>query len=91
MLIDEHDSFTFNTVGYKAIRGILLMGSAEVSLCYRNGKKIQIRSMNMSTLQDVPPNKRPLFFNKPITEEIIHGTIQKKNEKGLASIYLLLE
>ena len=91
MLTDEHDSFTFNTVGYKAIRGILLIGSAEVSLCYRNGKKIQIRSMNLSALQDVPPNKRALFFNKPITEEIIQGTVQKMDEKGFVSIYLMLE
>jgi hypothetical protein len=91
MLIEEHESFTFNTIGFKAIRGILLVGSAEVSLCYKNGKKIQIRSMNMSSLQDAPPNKRPIFFNKAITEEIIHGTIQKKTENGLVSIYLLLE
>ena len=45
----------------------------------------------MSALQDVPPNKRALFFNKLITEEIIQGTVQKMDEKGFVSIYLMLE
>lgn len=91
LLKNEHESFHFDSVDYSKVRGIFMFGSADVSLCMKNGTKIQFESLDISAMHNVAPNKRALILDKPLTDELIQGTIVKTRAKGLASIYLLLE
>jgi len=85
-----YESFHFTIKGYSKVHGAFCSGGVNLSLAFKNGKKIMLNNFEFSQNTDCPPNKRPLLFDKPINMELISGVASGKMG-NFSSVYLILE
>ncbi len=88
------ESFRFTVKGFTRVKGAFCSAGNTLSLAFANGKKVVIDKYEAGSNSDVPPNKRPLLFDKPLQMELITGVISGIDELSPAqnqSVYLILE
>ena len=88
------ESFSFTVKDYKKVCGVFCSGGTALSLVLDKQKKIIIRNFEQRNTSDIPPNKRPLLFEKSIEMDLISGVISNTDGTPIerkVSIYLILK
>ncbi len=88
---DETCSFDFTTKSYYRVFGLIITGSAEVSLIFDKESRLFLNSMDIETTKSTKPNRRAFMFVKDIKEDFIKGTIKKLDRAGKVSVYLFIK
>lgn len=88
------DAFRFTVKDYKKVCGAFCSSGTNLSIAFDNGRKIFCRNLEQKRNTDIPPNKRPLFFEKTLECELISGVITFTDNSNIVqniSAYLILE
>ena len=88
------ETFSFVVKDYKHVCGVFCSGGTALSLVLDNKKKILLREFEQRNTSDVPPNKRPLLFDKTIDMDFINGVISNTDGTPIdreVSVYLILK
>jgi len=88
------ESFRFTMKGFTRVMGAFCSAGNTLSLAFANGRKVVFDKYEAGSNRNVPPNKRPMLFDKPLQMELISGVITGIDELSPAenqSVYLILE
>jgi len=89
--IGQAEKFEFSTKGYSNIAGIMVSGKAETSLIFNKDSTLVIHSIGLDTDKSVKPNSRVHEYKHEIKDELIKGTVIKKDTAGKVSVYFKLK
>lgn len=89
--IGQAEKFEFSTKGYSNIAGIMVSGRAETSLIFDKESRLVIHSMELNSNKSVKPNKRVHEYKHEIKNELIKGSVVKKETVGKVSVYLKIK
>ena len=89
--IGQAEKFEFSTKGYSNIAGILVSGQAETSLVFNKNSTLVIHSIGLDSNKSVKPNSRVHKYIHEVKDELIKGTVVKKETAGTVSVYLKIK
>ena len=87
MQVGQAEKFEFSTKGYSNIAGIMVSGKAEASLVFNKDSTLVIHSIELDADKSVKPNSRVHQYKHEIKDELIKGTVIKKDTAGKVSVY----
>lgn len=87
MQVGQAEKFEFYTKGYSNIAGIMVSGKAEASLVFNKDSTLVIHSIELDADKSVKPNSRVHQYKHEIKDELIKGTVIKKDTAGKVSVY----
>ena len=87
------ESFRYTIKDYKKVHGAFCSGGTGLSLVFDSGQKVLLRNFEQRKSLDVPPNKRPILFERGINAALITGVLTKMEDDlpEQCSAYLIVE
>lgn len=75
-----HQSFSYELNSYRKVCGVFFTGGTSLSLAFENGFHVTLTNYENYDSLNIPPNKRPIYFQKELEMKLVSGTIKLHQE-----------